>query len=103
MKLNLWKTSTLVLAGALALVVGRDAMIASAEAGHQPHMRQALDALEKAKHALEKATADKGGHRVKAIELTESAIAEVKLGIEYDKEHKDEVKENKEKAAEKAP
>lgn len=31
-----------------------------------------------------KATADKGGHRVKAIQLTKDAIDEVKKGIAFD-------------------
>ena len=50
-------------------------------------MRAALGALETAKLQLEKATPDKGGHRVKAIALTNDAIAEVKLGIEFDNTH----------------
>jgi hypothetical protein len=59
-------------------------------AGHafaqpQPHMTAALASLESAKASLEKATADKGGHRVKAIELINSAIEEVKKGIEAGK------------------
>ena len=47
----------------------------------QPHMRAALDHLRNAKTKLEKATADKGGHRAKAIDLINQAIAEANLGI----------------------
>ena len=50
----------------------------------QPMMAKALNNLEDAKRALEGATADKGGHRVKAIGLVNDAIAEVKSGIEFD-------------------
>jgi hypothetical protein len=53
----------------------------------QPHMRSALGSLESALNQLEKATADKGGHRVKAMELVRSAITEVKAGIEFDNKH----------------
>jgi hypothetical protein len=47
----------------------------------QPHMKVALDRLIDAKASLEKATADKGGHRVKAIDFVSKAIDEVNLGI----------------------
>jgi hypothetical protein len=47
----------------------------------QPHMQAALDALRSAQTNLEKATADKGGHRAKAMDLVKQAIDEVKLGI----------------------
>lgn len=48
----------------------------------QPHMQSALTALESARNNLERATADKGGHRVKALDYTNDAISEVKKGIE---------------------
>jgi len=47
----------------------------------QPHMQAALDALRSAQTNLDKATADKGGHRAKAMDLVKQAIDEVKLGI----------------------
>lgn len=56
-------------------------------ADRQPHMRDALRHLEKGLGALESATADKGGHRVKAIALTRDAIAETRKGIEFDDKH----------------
>ena len=40
-----------------------------------------------AKSELQRATADKGGHRVKAIGLVNSAIAEVNAGIAFDRRH----------------
>ena len=48
----------------------------------QPHMQAALNALENAKDNLNKATADKGGHRAKALDYVRDAIDEVKKGIE---------------------
>jgi hypothetical protein len=48
----------------------------------QPHMQNALNALENAKRNLENATADKGGHRAKALDYVKDAIKEVKKGIE---------------------
>jgi len=45
-------------------------------------MQTALIALESAKNNLDKAMADKGGHRAKAIDYVKDAISEVKEGIE---------------------
>ncbi|MBI4815400.1 MAG: hypothetical protein HY791_04045 [Deltaproteobacteria bacterium] len=71
-----------LLVGALCLAVG--AVSGQALADKQPFMRAALRNLEQAKEQLEKASADKGGHRAKAIGLVGSAIEEVKKGIEFD-------------------
>jgi hypothetical protein len=67
----------LLLAG---FVVGR----ANAD---QPHMVAARDHLRVARAELQAADADKGGHRVKAIERVNEAIVEVDRGIEYDRTH----------------
>ena len=53
----------------------------------QPHMRLALGSLREAKHHLEEAIPDKGGHRVKALGLVNSAIAETEAGIAYSASH----------------
>jgi|SRR5580765_3550702 len=53
-----------------------------ASAPDQPHMERAKLALESARNNLERATADKGGHRAKAIDLVREAIDEVNRGIE---------------------
>jgi hypothetical protein len=50
----------------------------------QPHMKAALESLQKAKEQLEKASSDKGGHRMKAIGLVKDAIEETKKGIAFD-------------------
>ena len=53
----------------------------------QPFMRAARGDLQTARSELQKATPDKGGHRVKAIGLVNSAIAEVNAGIAFDRRH----------------
>jgi hypothetical protein len=84
--MNLWKISTFAFASLFAATVAFNGVpAASAEA--QPLMKSALGELNKAAKHLKKGTADKGGHRVKALELTRSAIAEVEAGIEYDNTH----------------
>ncbi len=83
MKQNPWKMTTAVFAGLFALT----AAIGVASARRQPLMKDALHDLAIARDTLEAATHDKGGHRVKALELTDQAIAEVKLGIEAGNEH----------------
>ena len=47
----------------------------------QPHMERALKNLMDARSELEKATTDKGGYRVQAMNLINQAIEEVKMGI----------------------
>ena len=47
----------------------------------QPHMYNALTALQNARSELQVAEADKGGHRVTAIRLINEAINEVHAGI----------------------
>ena len=98
---NVWKVSTIVFAGALALVVGNGASMraqaassASAPAAigfewgrEQPHMERALDDLRGARHSLQAAAEHKGGWRVLALRHTDEAIAETVRGIEYARNH----------------
>ena len=72
---------SLVLALASALLVAGNAF------ADQPNMEAAMINLQQAKDSLQRATIDKGGHRVKAIKAIDIAIAEVKAGIEYDRTH----------------
>ena len=51
----------------------------------QPHMQAALSDLQSAREQLQMADANKGGHRLKAIDLINQAIQEVKSGIAYAK------------------
>jgi hypothetical protein len=53
----------------------------------QPRMQAAKGDLENALKFLRQATADKGGHREKAIELAGKALTAVNNGIEYDRTH----------------
>lgn len=50
-----------------------------------PEMMKALKALERAKADLQAANRDFGGHREKAVDLVNQAIAEVNEGIKFDK------------------
>jgi hypothetical protein len=59
----------------------------SSSPADQPFMERAKDNLKDAHNNLEKATADKGGHRAKAIDLVRDAIEEVNKGIEFDRKH----------------
>ncbi len=86
--MNMWKYSTFALAGVLAVALGWGQLVHRAEGGEkQPHMRSAMVNLRSAKAQLEKADDDKGGHRVKAIDLTQQAIDEVQKGIDFDNAH----------------
>jgi hypothetical protein len=77
MKLNF---AHLFLAFTLGIMASSGILIQDAQAG-QPHMYNALDNLRAARHQLEVALDDKGGHRVKAIGIIDNAIDEVKAGI----------------------
>jgi len=85
---NPWKLTTFVLIALLAVVFGTKAFN-SASADPQPRMRDALGYLESAREALQNADSDKGGHRVKAISLTQQAIKQVEAGIRFDNNHHD--------------
>jgi hypothetical protein len=53
----------------------------------QPAMTTAIEHLREAKRNLESATSDKGGHRIKALQRVDEAIAEVEAGMQYDNRH----------------
>jgi hypothetical protein len=69
------------------IVVLATGFLAGRASADQPRMHAALEHLRAAKVELEKATADKGGHRNKAIAMTNDAIAEVERGIGFDRRH----------------
>jgi hypothetical protein len=75
MRRSLVLATTLFVAGAFT---------GTAFADRQPHMRDAVRHLEKAIASLEAATADKGGHRVKALEHAKKALDETQAGIKFD-------------------
>lgn len=74
-----------VIAVAVAFVLGGFTQRAFAE--KQPKMEEALVHLRYALASLKAASHDKGGHRAKAVELTEKAIEEVNKGIAFDDKH----------------
>ena len=76
---NPWKLTSIALATMLAFN--------TAGADVQPKMRDALGNLQSALASLQNANPDKGGHRVKAIALTKSAIEQVEKGIQFDNKH----------------
>ena len=78
MKLNL---AHLFLVFALGIMAASGVLIQNVQAG-QPHMDAALADLRAARHQLEVAVPDKGGHRAAAIGIIDNAIAEVKAGID---------------------
>jgi len=71
-----------ILAAGLATATAGGFFIGAASAG-QPHMEAALDALRTARSELEMASANKGGHRERAMSLIDDAIAEVRRGMDY--------------------
>lgn len=77
---RIFVTLLIVVAIAAGFYAGR----ASAD---QPRMQGALEHLRLAKGELERADRDKGGHRERALRLTNDAIAEVERGIGYDRHH----------------
>lgn len=50
-----------------------------------PHIRGALRELREARHELETAAHDFGGHRKEAIEAIDNAIKQLQEALEYDK------------------
>lgn len=58
----------------------------------QPHMQEALDALKQARHHLEQAIPDKGGHRTAAIKACDEAIKHAEESIKYSSEIDDRIR-----------
>ena len=73
--------SHLLLALTLGIMATSGVFMQNAQADPQPHMVSALEKLQGARHQLEIAMDDKGGHRVAAIAAIDNAISEVKQGI----------------------
>jgi hypothetical protein len=70
-----------MLALACAIALGGWTSAARSARPEKPVLQAALTHLQKAKRKLSDAMPDAGGHRQKAIELTEQAIGEVKKAI----------------------
>jgi hypothetical protein len=79
-ELGLMVTGGVIAAG---LVAGAKTAVAEP----QPDMQRAKGSLIEALRYLQAASDDKGGHKIKAIELIKSAIGEVTAGIEFANTH----------------
>lgn len=77
--MRLTKTK-LATAGSAIFAIG---LLTGQAFGYQEHMHAALDALRNARHELDVAYENKGGHRDAAIRLVDEAIDEVQEGIDY--------------------
>ena len=80
--------STKIILCVAALLLSAVAVYASVP--DQPRMQAARADLQKARAELRAGSADKGGHRNKAIGYVDSAISEVAAGIRFDRRHDDE-------------
>jgi hypothetical protein len=56
-------------------------------AAYQGNMERALEALNQAFVALRESTPNKGGHRERAMQMVNSAMAEVQAGIDFANAH----------------
>jgi hypothetical protein len=59
------------------------AFAAGRAVANQPHMQNALAALQNAQSELQQATPNKGGHRERAMALVSDAITQVEAGIGF--------------------
>lgn len=75
-----------VLAAGGAMAAGLIGTATEAEA-YQGNMERAVSSLYSALASLRESTPDKGGHRVKAMNLVQQAITETQAGIEFADEH----------------
>jgi hypothetical protein len=75
------RTVTSVLVAASLFTAGLLAGGALRASADQPHMEAALASLRSALDQLKEASHDKGGHRVRAMDLVKQAIDEVESGI----------------------
>jgi hypothetical protein len=80
-------SSRTLLIAVTAALAGALGGFAATVAADQPLMQSALTHLEAAERDLDKATNDKGGHRVEALRLVRAAQKEVRKGIKFDRRH----------------
>ncbi len=71
----------------LGVILSVSLLTLPARAVDQPRMQAAKSDLENALKYLRKASADKGGHRERAIDLASQAVNAVNNGIDYDRTH----------------
>jgi hypothetical protein len=73
----------------LAAATAAAAAIACSAGAHaeQGNMDRALAQLQDARESLHEATPNKGGHKYRAVQLIDKAIAEVREGIRFANQH----------------
>ncbi len=76
-----------IVVACLLCVVLLSGFVMGRASADQPHMQAALEHLRAARAELDKADADKGGHRMKAIALVNDAISQVEKGVGFDRHH----------------
>ena len=87
--MDIKKMKVAILAGTVGLALGASAVYAGGRVmwpGHK-HLQRAENMLVNAKDALNKASHDCGGHRVKAIDLVDQAMMEVREARKWANEH----------------
>jgi hypothetical protein len=67
----------------IVILLSISALGLNSASARQPHMDNALRHLREAREALQRAEANKGGHRERAIALVDQAIAQVEEGIRF--------------------
>ena len=85
--MNVWKLTSISLALALVASIGTQSAWGAGVCHGQANMTRAADLLRQAKTALEHAEHNKGGWRVKAIEATNTALAETDRGCAFADTH----------------
>lgn len=76
-----------LMVGGLLMAVSFTTVGAGTAVAIQGRMFDANNSLQQALGQLQQADDDKGGHRVAAINLTQQAIEQVNLGIQFAAEH----------------
>jgi len=75
--------SRLVVISSLACLIAGTVIGASNAYAAQPHMVSALEMLRSARAELARSSANKGGHRERAIGAVDRAIEETRAGIAF--------------------
>lgn len=74
-------------AGLVFVASSVDLLTPTSAAADQGNMEAALRQLQNALDSLHRATPNKGGHKERAAEIVQQAMAEVQAGIDYAAEH----------------
>ena len=78
------KTRIMSLAAMFALLFALSPA-SPAQGERHPQIQAAIQALENAKHHLQEASHDFGGHRADALRATDEAIHQLQICLQYDK------------------